>query len=222
MWSPLPEASISVMNRFAIPRAGRPEKARVTRARFAPLRDNGVDAGALEGHRLLHVCRCTHQEHSPFLDCCDRVRRQDPERETEDRGRRLERSSELRREGIRLQRRYLRRREPQFRVVRSETRERQFGVFRNLRGTKWREEAYAKWALGSRLHCPRGFEDLRWREIGGADESERARFRDGGNELRSIASAGERRLDDGMAQAETVGQGRREGHASFPQTCRSA
>jgi len=77
-----------------------------------------------------------------------------------------------------------------------------WSLYRAERG----KEAHTERPVRSRLDRTRGLTDLGRREIRGATETKRSRLRDGSDELWRIAPAGEGRLDDGMANAEALGQ----------------
>src|SRR5262249_32299135 len=63
-------------------------------------------------------------------------------------------------------------------------------------------------------HGARGLADLGGGEIGRPDEAERPRLADGGHQRRGVPAAGQRGLDDRVAQSEPLGEAGGGRHAS--------
>ena len=190
----------------------RPRKRAAMATRFASLRDDDVDAGALERNRFVNGGRGAGKREAARLDLLSRVDRQHAEREAEDRRAAREGRIELRVEIARRGRRRFGPRQAELFEKRRDARDRRRRVDRSRQRRLGNEQVDAERTRRFRPHGCADFENLPRRQIRRTDRSERARFAHCRHERGRISSTGHRRLNDWMLQTERLGQDGRDRH----------
>ena len=175
-------------------------------ARLGALCDHCINAGFFERYRFIDGRRGTDQKHAASLDGFDCGCGQNSEGEAENRRAAIQRRSELLAERVGGESGRLRRRQLELRVEGRDAFQSPARIFRRVGHGLRREEADSERPGGARAHRPCRLENLLRRQIGPADEPQAAGFTDGGDQLRRVPAARERRLDDRMDHFQTPHQ----------------
>ena len=184
-------------------------------AGFTPLRDHCIHAGLLERDGFVNRGCRAHREHAALTNGRDCVRGKNSKCEAE-RGRSaFQCHGELLAKRVAGRFRLRRRVETEFSVIPAESFDGRFRRDARVRGQLWREEINTE---GTRCFCANGsarFHDLLRSEVRTADEAERSRVTDRGDEIRCIAAPRHGCLNDGVIE-KTLQQILSGAHARTP------